>query len=61
MVTEEDEEERDRRRITFMYSPESDDADQLARELGESCKLSETDTQICAAALKGWIAKLLPG
>lgn len=50
-----------RRRISFMYNPNQDDADQLAKELGDQCELTETDTQICAAAIKGWIARILPG
>lgn len=48
------------RTIDFVYDPDSDTADEVAEELGNQFNLSTTDRDICAAALKEWLAKELP-
>ncbi len=45
------------RTIDFVYDQESDTADEVAEELANQFNLSSTDRDICAAALKEWIAK----
>lgn len=49
------------RTIDFVFDPEVDTADNLAAEISEEFKLSSTDTEICAAALREWLAKEMPG
>ncbi len=49
------------RTIDFVYDPEVDTADNLAAEISENFNLSLTDTEICAAALREWLAKEMPG
>ncbi len=48
------------RTIDFVFDPEIDTADNLAAEISEEFNLSTTDTEICAAALREWLAKELP-
>lgn len=48
------------RTIDFVYDPDSDTADEVAEELGNQFNLSTTDRDICAAALREWLAKELP-
>ena len=48
------------RTIDFVYDPDIDTADDVAEELGNQFNLSSTDRDICAAALKEWLAKELP-
>lgn len=43
------------------YDPDDDTPDNIAREIGDEFDLSSTDRDICAAALKEWLAKELPG
>ena len=45
------------RTIDFVYDPDADTADEVAEELANQFNLSSTDRDICAAALKEWIAK----
>lgn len=45
----------------FPYDPDVDTTDQLAQELAQEFGLSQTDTEICAAALREWLAKEMPG
>ena len=45
------------RTIDFVYDPEVDTPDEIALEIGNEFKLSSTDRDICAAALKEWLAK----
>ncbi|KAK9845996.1 hypothetical protein WJX81_008015 [Elliptochloris bilobata] len=52
---------RSRRTIDFVYDPDDDTPDNIAREIGDEFDLSSTDRDICAAALKEWLAKELPG
>lgn len=47
------------RTIDFVYDPDTDTADEVAEELGNQFDLSSTDRDICAAALKEWLAKEL--
>uniref|UniRef100_A0A7R9YT53 non-specific serine/threonine protein kinase n=1 Tax=Chlamydomonas euryale TaxID=1486919 RepID=A0A7R9YT53_9CHLO len=47
--------------IDFVFDPEVDTADTLAAEISETFNLSPTDTEICAAALREWLAKEMPG
>lgn len=49
------------RTIDFVFDPEVDTADNLAAEISEEFSLSPTDTEICAAALREWLAKDMPG
>ncbi len=49
------------RTIDFVFDPEVDTADKLASEISETFNLSPTDTEICAAALREWLAKEMPG
>ncbi|KAJ9506331.1 hypothetical protein QJQ45_005046 [Haematococcus lacustris] len=49
------------RTIDFVFDPEIDTADTLAAEISENFNLSPTDTEICAAALREWLAKEMPG
>jgi WNK lysine deficient protein kinase len=49
------------RTIDFVFDPEIDTADNLAAEISENFHLSPTDTEICAAALREWLAKEMPG
>jgi len=49
------------RTIDFVFDPEVDTADNLAAEISEEFNLSPTDTEICAAALREWLAKEMPG
>jgi WNK lysine deficient protein kinase len=49
------------RTIDFVFDPEVDTADTLASEISETFNLSPTDTEICAAALREWLAKEFPG
>ncbi len=49
------------RTIDFVFDPEIDTADNLAHEISENFNLSPTDTEICAAALREWLAKEMPG
>lgn len=49
------------RTIDFVFDPEEDTADKLAAEISETFNLSPTDTEICAAALREWLAKEFPG
>lgn len=48
------------RTIDFVFDPEIDTADNLAREISEHFNLSSTDTDLCAAALREWLAKEMP-
>lgn len=43
--------------IDFVYDPEVDTPDEIAVEIGNEFLLSSTDRDICAAALKEWLAK----
>ena len=52
----EDEESRSRT-IDFVYDPDDDTPDEIATEIGNEFSLSDTDRDICAAALKEWLAK----
>lgn len=49
------------RTIDFVFDPEVDTADNLAKEISDEFALSFTDTEICAAALREWLAKEMPG
>lgn len=49
------------RTIDFVFDPEVDTADALAAEISDEFSLSPTDTEICAAALREWLAKEMPG
>lgn len=49
------------RTIDFVFDPEEDTAEKLAGEISENFNLSPTDTEICAAALREWLAKEMPG
>ncbi|WIA17815.1 hypothetical protein OEZ85_009324 [Tetradesmus obliquus] len=49
------------RTIDFVFDPDVDTADNLAAEISEEFALSPTDTEICAAALREWLAKDMPG
>ena len=49
------------RTIDFVFDPDIDTADNLAAEISEEFNLSPTDTEICAAALREWLAKEMPG
>eukprot|EP00798_Chlamydomonas_sp_ICE-L_P006588 gene6588-3241_t len=48
------------RTVDFVFDPDIDTADNLAAEISEEFNLSPTDTEICAAALREWLAKELP-
>ncbi|KAK9819614.1 hypothetical protein WJX72_000313 [[Myrmecia] bisecta] len=50
-----------RRTIDFTYDPEVDTPDEIATEISNEFNLSSTDRDICAAALKEWLAKEMPG
>lgn len=50
-----------KREIEFVFDPEVDTADALAAELSQQFNLSPTDTEICAAALKEYLARELGG
>ncbi|KAG2496927.1 hypothetical protein HYH03_004933 [Edaphochlamys debaryana] len=58
-VTKPGETDQLRRDIEFVFDPETDTADSLAGELSQQFNLSPTDTEICAAALKEYLAKEL--
>ena len=49
------------RTIDFVFDPEDDTVDKLSSEISETFNLSPTDTEICAAALREWLAKEMPG
>uniref|UniRef100_A0A7R9V354 non-specific serine/threonine protein kinase n=1 Tax=Chlamydomonas euryale TaxID=1486919 RepID=A0A7R9V354_9CHLO len=49
-----------RRTIDFTFDPDVDTVDALAGEISETFNLSPTDTEICAAALREWLAKEMP-
>lgn len=55
-VTKPGEENQLKRDIEFVFDPETDTADSLAGELSQQFSLSPTDTEICAAALKEYLA-----
>ena len=44
--------------IDFVYDPDADTPDAVAGEIGAEFGLSPTDRDICAAALKEWLASL---
>lgn len=46
--------------IDFTYDPEGDTPEAIAKEIGDEFELSSTDRDICAAALKEWLAKESP-
>ncbi|CAL5224075.1 g6700 [Coccomyxa viridis] len=56
----EPEAQRSRRTIDFAYDPDEDTAERVADEITSLFELSSTDRDICAAALKEWLAKELP-
>lgn len=43
--------------IDFVYDPEVDTPDEIAAEISSEFNLSPTDRDICAAALKEWLAE----
>lgn len=43
--------------IDFVYDPEVDTPDEIAVEISNEFHLSNADRDICAAALKEWLAK----
>ena len=47
--------------IDFIYDPEVDTPDEVAEEISSEFNLSTTDQEICAAALKEWLADQAPG
>ena len=47
-------------KIDFMFNPSEDTADGLAQEMAQQFNLSVTDMEICAAAIKEWLARELP-
>jgi WNK lysine deficient protein kinase len=47
--------------IDFIYDPEEDTPDEVAEEISSEFNLSTTDQEICAAALKEWLADQAPG
>eukprot|EP00884_Botryococcus_braunii_P006023 jgi/Botrbrau1/15421/Bobra.43_2s0047.1 len=49
-------EEHPRRTIDFTYDIDEDTPDAIAAEIGEQFSLSDADRDICAAALKEWLA-----
>jgi WNK lysine deficient protein kinase len=51
---------RHRRTIDFAYDPDVDTPEEIADEITSEFALSSTDRDICAAALKEWLAKELP-
>lgn len=53
---QEDQESRSQT-IDFVYDPDVDTPDEIAIEIGDEFSLSSTDRDICAAALKEWLAK----
>ena len=54
---EEDENHRTSKTIDFVYDPDVDTPDEIAAEISSEFSLSPTDTDICAAALKEWLAQ----
>jgi WNK lysine deficient protein kinase len=46
--------------IDFVYDPEEDTPDEIAAEISSEFNLSSTDCDICAAALKEWLADQAP-
>lgn len=46
--------------IDFTYDPDGDTPEAIAKEIGDEFSLSSTDRDICAAALKEWLAKETP-
>ena len=44
-----------------MYDPDVDTPDAIAGEIANAFNLSSTDRDICAAALKEWLAKEMQG
>ena len=46
--------------IDFTYDPDGDTPEAIAKEIGDEFSLSSTDRDICAAALKEWLAKESP-
>lgn len=51
-----DESARTSKTINFVYDPEEDTPDEIAGEISSEFNLSLTDKDICAAALKEWLA-----
>jgi WNK lysine deficient protein kinase len=47
---------RSSKTIDFVYDPDTDTADEIAAEISSEFDLSPTDRDICAAALKEWLA-----
>lgn len=48
------------RTVDFVYEPDEDTPEQIADEISGEFSLSSTDRDICAAALKEWLAKNAP-
>ncbi|KAI3433343.1 hypothetical protein D9Q98_003161 [Chlorella vulgaris] len=48
-------EEGSSKTIDFVYDPDSDTPDEIAAEISSEFHLSDTDRDICAAALKEWL------
>ena len=46
--------------IDFTYDPDGDTPEAISKEIGDEFSLSSTDRDICAAALKEWLAKESP-
>ena len=46
-----------KRTVEFSYDDSEDTPDTVAVEISNEFALSETDKDICAAALKEWLAK----
>ena len=49
-----------KRTIDFTYDPDGDTPEAISKEIGDEFSLSSTDRDICAAALKEWLAKETP-
>lgn len=49
------------RTVAFDFDPEVDTVDNIAAELSQEFHLSPTDLEICAAALREWMAQRAPG
>ena len=54
---EDEESMRTSKTIDFVYDPEVDTPDEIAAEISSEFNLSPTDRDICAAALKEWLAE----
>ena len=50
-----------KRTIDFFYDADVDTPEEIAVEISNEFALSSTDRDICAAALKEWLAKEAPG